>query len=856
MFGSLFGKKKRYEEVRIEVAASSGSYFENKPDTVKSETVSAILMNENIPMSIAEGLANGLGLQMNRLYTYGKNEFIHKLPTANFKYYGINYSEVLAQLRREEGQNISLDYAVQDIGIHNIGLQRYLVNSLEVGSNNKINKLPSVLLNRRQLILNNLANGNHFSNLSTFNVKYESNHVSTLYEDEKEITTTTTVKVKKVVNLTSEIKNVSSFFEGYLNNANISFRTDRVVTGRNTSTNIDVPDYYNYYYQYGYNAEILNFYQITLEIESTTQCIENGEIVNESTDVELNTFIDTDYKYVTGSGTENESIKITNTDNIPYLSLRFVLPNGKPRLKSWNLTTSTYSKFLGNQTKQMGQGFYPIVRIQNNRTFITNNTNTSEYITSKKLLKKIGIKLDTLSNSIANSPDSSFLDWVYMMWGVPIQSNNEIVNEYLMDFFKYLRNSSNYTNTEFQNWFNSNVDVLSDSEKLQLGFSLGDNILGFSDRTPNRNVLEIRESTYKVDLSYNYIAREIKSGSVGSVGKITKQVIKRNNLIFRRSVFSSNNIEVSNSELVFRKQISSSQFEEVRVHGLLHVNYIYKGHNVETDLNDSVTDLENNLIIPLYKPIIDKYPLIKKDRLFNAGTTLIFNSYEEQVIVYYKRSGGFFRFLVAAIAIGFAIWTGGASLAALKLAASKGASVLFAYIMKQVLISLAIQFGTKLLVKTLGDKNSLYLAAILIVVGTAAAFKFGATNKLPFAEHYAMVGNGLVSNVRPSVQDELKFLEDTMDQWLQEAKESLMFLKEVEDELNVEKILDPFIFIGLEPFYIPGEQPDDYYNRTVHSGNTAYESIEAVSNYVDIMLKLPELKDTEFLQEDGNYEPV
>jgi hypothetical protein len=41
-----------------------------------------------------------------------------------------------------------------------------------------------------------------------------------------------------------------------------------------------------------------------------------------------------------------------------------------------------------------------------------------------------------------------------------------------------------------------------------------------------------------------------------------------------------------------------------------------------------------------------------------------------------------------------------------------------------------------------------------------------------------------------------------------------------------------------------GEKPDEYYARTIHSGNVGLESMNIVQNFVDISLRLPTMQET------------
>jgi hypothetical protein len=50
--------------------------------------------------------------------------------------------------------------------------------------------------------------------------------------------------------------------------------------------------------------------------------------------------------------------------------------------------------------------------------------------------------------------------------------------------------------------------------------------------------------------------------------------------------------------------------------------------------------------------------------------------------------------------------------------------------------------------------------------------------------------------------------------------------------------------LRLNPLVIFGETPDDYYRRTVHSGNIGIIGYAAVHDYVEVALRLPTLSDT------------
>jgi len=69
-------------------------------------------------------------------------------------------------------------------------------------------------------------------------------------------------------------------------------------------------------------------------------------------------------------------------------------------------------------------------------------------------------------------------------------------------------------------------------------------------------------------------------------------------------------------------------------------------------------------------------------------------------------------------------------------------------------------------------------------------------------------------------------------------------LEEANKLLGGPNLLDADLFIRAEPLVIPGEGPDAFYNRTVHSGNLGAESLNFIQNFVDISLRLPEVSET------------
>jgi hypothetical protein len=101
------------------------------------------------------------------------------------------------------------------------------------------------------------------------------------------------------------------------------------------------------------------------------------------------------------------------------------------------------------------------------------------------------------------------------------------------------------------------------------------------------------------------------------------------------------------------------------------------------------------------------------------------------------------------------------------------------------------------------------------------------------------LGNSLISGANAA-------LKDAFADWNKELQEFNLMKDELWEELeDLQKALllplnvDPLTFVDLQPLTIWGENPDQYYGRTVHSGNIGVESLQIVENFVPFSLRLP-----------------
>ncbi len=151
----------------------------------------------------------------------------------------------------------------------------------------------------------------------------------------------------------------------------------------------------------------------------------------------------------------------------------------------------------------------------------------------------------------------------------------------------------------------------------------------------------------------------------------------------------------------------------------------------------------------------------------------------------------------------------------------------------------AIQQGIKIIAKEVNPELAMALAVVALIYGAYGSFQTGSVDAAPWANEMLAVSNNLAKAAQQGVAGEFADLEDKYNTFDLMKEEKMEELAEVEDLLGGGTYLDPFTFIGQEPVTVLGEDPSDFYARTVESGNIGTLAFDAIEGYVDSKLSLP-----------------
>ena len=468
--------------------------------------------------------------------------------------------------------------------------------------------------------------------------------------------------------------------------------------------------------------------------------------------------------------------------------------------------------------------FFPFGYFRFNKTPSSTDPNTAEFKSLNKLLKCLNIDYTQINEAVNANPQIEHVESALLMMIVPAQSSNAMENRYLFDFFKRL-----YLQTEL-------VEDPSATENPTS--SLVAQIISEStNKVPSKINLTIRDARFGTSLGMTGIYRKIIPGSIGKVGTYTSATAMgtRKHKTTLHLIDpdtgqpTTNDVSWKTTEPAhyYRKQITSTLYEEIQVTSL-RMTYEVSGSHVTT-----------NQMVPLDHSITQDYSLPDREELYARSLHYVINSKQETELKWYQQE--WFSTVIIIVAV---VWTafsmgsdGGSGLGA---AMAAGTATL-ADIAVAVLIAAAWYVGikvvTKLFVKMFGAELALLFAVVVAAYGMYTQFGTASGVKgAPWAEQLLPLSNSLMSEASNSYLNDLKLLGEEADAFNLMAKAKTDELKKIQEELEGSRLLSPFVLFG--------EKPEEYFNRTVHSGNIGINSIDAISNYCDISLKLPTLEQT------------
>lgn len=472
----------------------------------------------------------------------------------------------------------------------------------------------------------------------------------------------------------------------------------------------------------------------------------------------------------------------------------------------------------------VGGEFFPFIYFRFGKVSEGADKTSESYKDNEKLCKYLGLNYEQLVDGVHENPDINDVEQAMMMFAVPANTTNELEQKYLFEFFSRLFLAQG-TNLRFQS--EAQADIASRQ-------------LAGSDLQPPGIV--IQDARFKMSLNNRGIYRIRKKGSVAPVGQhssgfqsfnVTRTFVEYDGVNPEPIQYQA---VVPMSYHYYRKQVTHDVYEELQVVGLETRFHINGQYSTTGDEEDKI------LIVPLDHSITENYSIPEREILYARSLQYVFNSLVVVKLKWYQT--GLFKVLITIAAIVISIYTGFADGGQAIVAALAAGAYTYAaqLIITMVLSYLIVQEAFKLFVKIVGVRAAFVVAIIAAVMGFTQILQSGGLNGAPWAQELLQLASGLLNTGAAAIQGDLIGLQAEYEEFSKFVEEQIKTLETAQALLAQD--------VRLSPFVIFGEKPDDFYNRTVHSGNIGVVGIEAISTFVESRLALPKLHETLGLSPD------
>lgn len=438
------------------------------------------------------------------------------------------------------------------------------------------------------------------------------------------------------------------------------------------------------------------------------------------------------------------------------------------------------------------------------------------YKSSVELTKIIGIDFDDVSKSIASNKDVQYVDQAMLSFVVPANTLNKVEQKYLFDFFNLA-------------YINAGGSTITQDE-------------AYNGKRPN--VLVIQDRVSKCALGFEGIFKEIKGGTIGKIGASNSalstvkgvriaQMIKSGTFTGTDSA-NVNPYSIPNDTAVFiyQRQVTDTTYEELQVINLKMAYDIKNGYSTVGKGSDPF------LLVPLDKTIVSKYSMLDREMLYSRSMHFIFNTYQTIDIEWYQKQEFSDFLMVVAIIITICDWgsDGGSLISAVSAASGATATLVALY---QLAINILLYILEKaiqsaiigLFIDAVGIKVAFILAIGAALYGGYKIIQAGSVKGAPWAKELLTYSTGLTSGINTKLSLMYKELGTDYSTFEEYKKEKLEELETTNNLLESSNLLNPL--------FIPGELPKNYFERTIHAGNIGVASMDAMFSYVDVALTLP-----------------
>lgn len=459
-------------------------------------------------------------------------------------------------------------------------------------------------------------------------------------------------------------------------------------------------------------------------------------------------------------------------------------------------------------------GIYPprLYARMRGTNYVKYTENTPEYKSMTKFGKLLGIKWKEWVEEVhANMSGLKYVREIFLTFALEANSKNKLIHQYLYHYFdaayRGLPNISAKGYTVKGKFINKVVDVPASARQ---GVTI-----------------YLKDSLHTSGISFAAIDKQTIKGTITDVGKYT--------------------FKYTNRAHTYYYQETESTYIAVSVYNLQSVD------RMDNNYSFTPSGTSEDLIVPLDLAITANLNSVELEKLYSMSMQLVVNTYQKVKEKWYQT--GIFKFIMFVVAVVITVFFPPAGVAALS------AMAVVVGIGMAIAVSVAIRLLQKLVI-ALGLSSTIFQVIMVILAVVAAVYGgyLGYTNTTGMAgmtaSNVMLASNAAFAMANAGNQSALikamnQYQQSVLD--LQARDESL---KDKIEALGLLQVPTPDVMIYLPPVSLDirlGEEPEDYYEKSIHNVNVGTYVYDYIESYVDINTLLPDLNQLSINLENARY---
>ena len=458
------------------------------------------------------------------------------------------------------------------------------------------------------------------------------------------------------------------------------------------------------------------------------------------------------------------------------------------------------------------QTYFPSVpfRVDNKDMFDDVLKETDAQKDSKKLCKLMGLDAMSIRDQINTNTSVKDIDYAFLVAGANMNTQSQAEMDYLFRFWDLCRERETATEYDLATWVGLPV---------------------VSRGKPKTNSLVIQDpesknGAYKITIEWDYVKKVIVTGVIGATAKVGRLEMVKGTTVTFDMTKTSNKSRVDSTLVSIRRQINSTQYEELQISGAVHKNDVYQGKTVETLAKDSREDPDEHegFIVPLHMGIFNTMPLTNRTQLAQECIYMVFNCYVKTKKKWYQSSA--FKWILAIISIIIIVFTWGAATPAVAAAWGTAGAVIgisgalmYALTMFVVgyLVSYTLGKWQAGFVSVFGKKWAGVVMAIITIV--VSAYTGGPQSSATWLQTAVKIIDIATQLFTAYAKGAMLVAKDAFDAFMDKAEEDKKLLDKLSNEFFGENDLVSIDYLLELQKTLREDSPSTFLSRTLMTGS-------------------------------------